>query len=290
MRTIFTPAAFLIIVVGALLCSCGGDRRIDLDSALRSTSRGDFNLIVFTDQFISFQRDGHHKYQYYFTPPLPQTVVDQIKSAADQARSQKHEVDIEDSRASAGNTPGKQPEPTVDRLLRVIRAELPEGWTASYDKEGSWLKVSRDEPVLSFSALPNRPAGGEKPERRTFVFAFHVAAVVHPAEYHRLRAENAKIQEKVTALYKELVRKKVSGKFDDFLPSTDEEKASVAQYETLKESLHPLPDFYFNDISLEWGFNSPVRPIISVTDDHLRDECKGVQEKVIKLLSKYDAA
>ena len=97
--------ASLFLAVSALLCSCSGDRRIDLDSALRSTSQGDFNLIVFTDQFISFQRDGFHKYQYYFSPPLPQTVVDQIKSAADQARSKKHEVHIEDIRASKGNTP-----------------------------------------------------------------------------------------------------------------------------------------------------------------------------------------
>jgi len=96
---------FLFVAAGALLCSCGGDRRIDLDSALQSTSQGDFNLIVFSDQFISFQRDGSHKYQYYFTPPFPQTVVDQIKSAADQARSKKHDVHIEDSRASTGNTP-----------------------------------------------------------------------------------------------------------------------------------------------------------------------------------------
>jgi len=98
--------ASLFVALGALLCSCGGDRRIDLDSALQSTSQGDFRLIVFTDQFVSFQQDGFHKYQYNFTPPLPQTVVDQIKSAADQARSKKHEVHIEDSRASTNNTPG----------------------------------------------------------------------------------------------------------------------------------------------------------------------------------------
>jgi hypothetical protein len=96
---------FLLLAVGALLCSCG-NRRIDLDSALRSTSQGDFHLIIFTDEFISFQHDGYHKYQYYFSPPLPQAVVDQIQSAADQARSKKSDVHIEDFRASAVHAPG----------------------------------------------------------------------------------------------------------------------------------------------------------------------------------------
>lgn len=97
--------ASLFAGFAALLCSCGGDRRIDLDSALRSTSQGDFTIIVFTDQFISFQRDGFHKYQYYFTPPLPQTIVDQITSAAAHSRSKKHEVQIEDIRASHAKMP-----------------------------------------------------------------------------------------------------------------------------------------------------------------------------------------
>jgi hypothetical protein len=178
-------------------------------------------------------------------------------------------------------------EQTVNRLLRGIRAELPKGWTASYDKEHAWLEISREKAVLSISAFPNGP-GGEKPDRRTFRFAFRIVAAVQPIAYRRLSAENAQIQKKVTALYEDLVSKRVSHKFDSFLPSTDEEKAAVAQYEALKKSLHTLPNFYFDGISLEWGFNSPDFPIISATDDRVRDECTRVQEKILKLLSKYD--
>ena len=180
-------------------------------------------------------------------------------------------------------------EPAVDRLLRGVRAELPKGWSASYDKEHAWLEVSHDEAVLAISALPNGPPD-EKPEWRTFVFAFRVVAAVHPTEYRRLSAENAQIQKKATALYEDLISKKVSHKFDSFLPSTNEEKAAVAQYEALKKSLHTLPDFYFDAISLQWGLNSPDNPIIRVTDDRVRDECTRVQEKVVKHLSKYEVA
>ena len=90
-------------------------------------------------------------------------------------------------------------EPAVGRLLRSIRAELPKGWTVSYDKDYAWLEVSREKAVLSISALPN--SGFEKPERRTFTFAFRVVAAVHPTEYRRLSIENAQIQKKATALY-----------------------------------------------------------------------------------------
>lgn len=180
-------------------------------------------------------------------------------------------------------------EPTVNRLLRGVRAELPKGWTASYDKEHSWLEVYRDEAVSSRSALPNGPPD-ERTQRRKFAFAFRVMAAVPPKEHRRLSAENAKIQKEAAALYKDLIRKRVSRKFDSFSPSTDEDKAAVARYEALKKSLHTLPDFYFADISLVWGFNSPDNPVISVADDRIRDECTKVQEKVARLLSKYEAA
>ncbi len=180
-------------------------------------------------------------------------------------------------------------EPTVNRLLRGVRAELPKGWTASYDKEHAWLEVYRDEAVSSISALPNGPPD-EKPERRKFAFALRVMAVVPPNEHRRLSAENAKIQKEATALYENLIRKRVSHKFDSFSPGTDEDRTAVARYEALKKSLHTLPDFYFDDISLVWGSNSPDNPVISVTDDRIRDECTKVQEKVVRLLSKYEVA
>lgn len=176
---------------------------------------------------------------------------------------------------------------TVNRLLRGVRAELPEGWTAAYDKDHAWLEVSRDEAVPSVSARPNISAD-EKPERRKFTFSFRVVAKLHPTEYRRLSAENAQIQKQLSALYQDLISKRVSHKFDSFLPGTDEEKAAVAQYEALKTSLHTLPDFHFDTISLKWGFNSPDNPIIDVIDDRTHDECRRVQERVIKLLSKYE--
>jgi hypothetical protein len=178
-------------------------------------------------------------------------------------------------------------EPSVNRLLHAIRAELPKGWAASYDEECSWLEVSRDEAVLCVSALPN---GLGDEESESFAFAFRVVEVVHLEDYRRLFAENEQTRKKLGTIYQELIEKGVSHKFDSFLPRTKEEEMAVGQYEALKKSLHKIPDFYFGNVSLAWEFNSPGNPVIIVSDDRVRDECAKVQENVVRLLSKYEDA
>jgi len=181
---------------------------------------------------------------------------------------------------------GGQQEQTINELLRKVRAELPKGWTASYDAEDSRLEVSRDDAVPSLSAFPNAPPN-EKPKRRKFAFAFFVIAAVSPAEYRRLSAENARIEKEAAALYEDLVKRKVPHKFDSFLPQTDLEKADVARYEALITTLQSRPDFYFRDISL---LRPPGARQIIVTDDKILKECTRVQERVVELFSKYETA
>jgi hypothetical protein len=181
---------------------------------------------------------------------------------------------------------GEAPQKTIDELLQKIRAELPKGWTAAYDAKIPWLEVSREREVLAVSALPNSPANPE-PKPRKYVFAFRVMPAVPPAEYRQLRAENTKTQKELTVLYDDLSKMNIAHKFDSFLPGTAREKEAVARYEALKKKLHALPDFYFEDIGLTWALGEPELPEISVTDEKVRAECQGVQEKVLKLLSKY---
>jgi serine/threonine protein kinase len=185
---------------------------------------------------------------------------------------------------SASEAPSEQ---TVDALLQQIGVQLPKGWTAAYDKEHSWLEVSRDEPVMSLSSLPNGPAG-EQPVKRVFCVAFRVMPAVLPDEHRRLSAENTNIEREITALYNELTRRNIPCKFDSFVPRDDSEKAAVARYEAFKQARRDLPDYYFRDIGLQQPvFGSPYASV-SVTDDLVRDECARVEQDVLKLLSKYD--
>lgn len=180
------------------------------------------------------------------------------------------------------------PEQTVTELVRAIRAELPRGWSASYEKETSGVRVERGEKVPAVFAVMNGPAG-EKSKPSAFVFTYRINPFLLVDEFGRLRAENEKIQKEVTVLYDQLVKRHVSQKFDDFLPVNEEDKKLVARYEALKSSLHLLPDFHFRDISVSWSYNGPGWPSIYVTDDRAREECSRVKVSVVKLLSKYDA-
>lgn len=178
-------------------------------------------------------------------------------------------------------------EPAIDRLLRGIRAELPKGWSASYDKEYAWLEVSRDEAVFVALTGPNS-SPGLPPWRTQFAIGFRVKPIVLPEEYRRWSAENLQIQKKANALYDELKKRGLQQKFDSFGWKTEDDKKTVARYEALKKSLHWLPDFYFGDICLWWVFNSPEQPGIDVIDVRIGEECAKVQENVVKLLSKYE--
>jgi hypothetical protein len=95
------------VVAATLFCSCHREQRIDIDSALRATSNGQFPLVVITDDFVSFQAGAFQKRQYYFTPPLPESVVVQLRAAVDEARAGKHEVHLEDIRSGARDLSSK---------------------------------------------------------------------------------------------------------------------------------------------------------------------------------------
>lgn len=187
------------------------------------------------------------------------------------------------------STHAEQTGQRANELVLRIRTVLPKGWTVSYEKSYSWLEISRNKSVLLLSELPNLPPG-EKPTLRKWLFAFRAMAFVSPADHDRLSAENKRIQNEADALYEELVKRRISQKFDSFSPSTEADKVDVARYEKLKASLHKIPDFYFRDISLKLGIGSPDRPWGFIVNEREREECAEVEKKVIELLSAYESA
>ena len=180
----------------------------------------------------------------------------------------------------------------VNDLLGKIRSQLPKGWAVSYDKKYGWLEVDRDEAALAQQTYINmNPDDMGKPIQIRYGFAFRVEDAVSPTKYHRLKVENAKIQKQVIALCEDLEKRHVYQKFDSFLASTPSEEVVVARYNSLKNSLHHLPDFYFRNISLSWGgLSLSEETELYIIDDKIREECEQVRQNVVKLLSKYDDA
>jgi hypothetical protein len=172
--------------------------------------------------------------------------------------------------------------------MERIRAVIPKGWTISYEAEYTCLNVKRDQPALLRPGVPNSP-GEEKPKMGEISFAFRVRRGMSLGEYERLAAENARIQEEAYAIYKVLdQRKDISRKFDSFSPEKEEDKKLVARYEALKQSLHELPDFSGENLSLDWLINGPDFSVTSYpAEDQVFEEFDAARKSVMKVLTPY---
>jgi hypothetical protein len=200
---------------------------------------------------------------------------------------------------------GDIPGPAADRLVEAVRAELPQGWSVSCDKVNGWLNITRDQPVLVWWAdLPNAapPAlcATEKPivekrEPEQYFFNFGIVPKISPAEYRRLKEENAEFARERKALHAQLVKMGMSDRvtmdpdqnFKDFKPHTEEQRAVAARYSVIKDADHQLPVFYFGDVGLDWGWHSPKYRNFHPEDETIRKECDRVHEKVIHIFTIY---
>ena len=175
---------------------------------------------------------------------------------------------------------------TVVRLVQRIRSQLPKGWTASYDREDSWLEIERVKSVLWLPAIPNRSLA-DKPEEGTVSIAFRVVPYVAPSEYGRLKDENDRLQKEANALYEDL-SKRVRPSKDSFDPSTEAEKKEMARYEQIRQSIRNLPEYYFGNISLRSVYPRWLRYAYNtVEDEAIREECERTHQKILRLLSSY---
>jgi hypothetical protein len=190
----------------------------------------------------------------------------------------------------------KYPAETVNLLLSRMQAELPKGWRATYEKETSVLEITRDELIIAENVIINGPPDWKPPGRDfKFTFALRALPFVAPDDFRRLNAENARIQKEISALYEDLVRKRIPYKFDRFVGESEEQKAAVARYEALRNSRHDLPRFYSRNLSLEWVYGWLDNSVsgnadVAIYDAKEREECTRVQKKILALLSRYEDA
>jgi len=191
-------------------------------------------------------------------------------------------------------------DPKSEPLLQGIRATLPKGWTAKYEKDTSCLTVERDEPVSGGLGLPNMPAPPMERVSQMYVmgpmqrysFSFRVMDFVTPAQYQRWVGENAEVEKKARVIYDDFEKRRLLGKGGRLEPRTDGDKAAAARHKELTASKHALPDFYFKKLSVRWVWGAPAAEnngwvSFYVDDDRIRGECDQVREKVLKLFSNY---
>jgi hypothetical protein len=74
--------------------------------------------------------------------------------------------------------------------------------------------------------------------------AIRFAPLVTDKEYRRMVEANKTAMARIDALNHELVARKVTHKFDSFLPDSPEEKKMIAERDRLKKNLRQLPQFH----------------------------------------------
>jgi len=148
----------------------------------------------------------------------------------------------------------------VRRLREQLAAHNPslEKWAVFYRPQSNLIEVQSSETVwISPRVLPNGPDLEDfdaDPALSHPSFSLRVQPLVSPTDYKRFVAENATIDMQLGQM--QLQMRGISHKFDSYLPKNEEEKGQVDAYNRLKNSLHVLPDLYFQNISLSWeNFN-----------------------------------
>lgn len=87
-----------LIALTSCCIGCGSWRTVTLEEGLRNTQAGKYTLVAVTDDFISFQVDGFHKYQFYSDRSSIAAAVPRLEKAVEAAIKTGHGVAIIDAR------------------------------------------------------------------------------------------------------------------------------------------------------------------------------------------------
>jgi len=177
-------------------------------------------------------------------------------------------------------------------LAKQIKSLLPKGWKVV--TRADTLVVRRDQPVRFYNPI-NLPPFSSKEAFQTYVrknsvqFMYELSLRFRPRmrhkEYKRLEAVNARTSKRLEALRDNL--RHIPHKFDDYLPSSPEEKRLVQEYRRAEKKLphHRLPDMYSARHSIDLT-RQPVTGWVFV-DKKTSQECSKVQGQVIGLFKRY---
>jgi hypothetical protein len=165
-----------------------------------------------------------------------------------------------------------------------------------FPTENSPVGAMRPMPYHLFEPAPGRPV----PETRNDVYYNHEPYVMtirflpllSKEDYRRLVEADKAMKAKVERMYEELESRRLSGKFDDFLPKTPDDKRLIAEYKQLKESIQPLPQFYNDRYTVDikdsldpqslYFYSSPF-----FANGQIGKEVKATRSQIEKCFSRY---
>jgi hypothetical protein len=182
-------------------------------------------------------------------------------------------------------------------IEKQIRAGVPGGWTVTI--KGDTLTVRRDQPVKVFRHVPNeppRPADFDfkkDMEKRavaeTYAITLHFRQRVSPEKYREWQKVNARRTETLEEWRRKLRAAQVAHKFDDYVPTTPEQKRLVAEYRKAQKEIpfRRLPNGYTPACSVD------VRTSLSggfgwtLIKKAQNRECGQVNKRIVGLFRTY---
>lgn len=173
-----------------------------------------------------------------------------------------------------------------------LKAVVNDRWTVA--RHGDELTVERKAPVKWNVASINRSIMDEsKPDPDTmpvgqYRLTLRFGSPMSVADYDRLAADNAETGKRRKALERSVAD--ISHKFDEYVPSNDDERHRLAEYRATADELPyvDLPDLYTTNYAVKL-FHSGAE-FSAVYGDEDRAECDDVRHAVVRLFGSYNPA
>ena len=188
---------------------------------------------------------------------------------------------------AADPAPWKLPDADGQKwAARVRKAAARDGWTVAV--KGNEIEVRRDKAVAMEYQAPNGMIGAAPTPTgdRVVKFVLQFGPKVSADDYDRLAAVNAASDKEYDRMLRAV---NVTYKFDQFAPTTAEEKERVRMFKEAVAKLprHALPDLYTPDHSIIFlhgdGWSYPVAADV-------RAECADVEQVLLRLFGMYSPA
>jgi len=180
------------------------------------------------------------------------------------------------------------PPPAVPpEAVKAVKGVLPKGWDAS--TKGVTLTVRREKKVGLWDVL-DPGLDGEPPiptETKTYEITLRFRPRLTAEKYERLVKENESTGAKLEEMRDRLRAAKITHKFDDWVPSTPEQKKLVEEYRAAQKTMpfHHLPDCYTETHSIDIA-DSVQFPMDFAYADEAK-ECNRVKAAVHALFKPY---
>jgi hypothetical protein len=152
----------------------------------------------------------------------------------------------------------------------------------------------RTVPYHLFELAPGRPVPDTRNDvsyrHEPYAITIRFLPLLSADDYRRLIDVDKARKAKIDNILKELQSRKLTQKFDEFLPKTDDDRKLIGEYEQLKKSVQPLPRFHTDRYTIEvedsLAAQSPYSPQYFASRSAGK-QAKSIRQQIEKMFSRY---